>query len=317
MMKEDDKIKVSVIVPVFNAASYIDRCARSLLMQTLDSVELLFIDDCSSDDSLNLLKSIQSQFPQKKEFIQVLQMKENSGQAAVRALGVKMARGTFIAFCDSDDWVDCHMYERMYNSAKEYDADVVVCDYLRVDGDNQIPYKGALTDSRIQFLKDLVSQQVAGSLCNKIFKRSLFNRDISFPQENMAEDLVLSFQLIWYAENLIYIPAPLYYYFVNPNSTTTVIQNDKVLRRFSSAEKNVQKLTLFLQKNGILVDFKRELDVLRYKQKNLLLPYVKDRSIYLKWKESYQDLNLKALYMRHIPLKSKVRFYLAMLGCFR
>lgn len=313
----EDKISVSVVVPVYNAEKYITRCADSLLKQTLDEVEIVFVEDGSIDNSLRLLYGIRDEFQSGNTSIRVFPMEKNVGQAAARLYGINMARGKYIAFCDIDDWIDCQMLNRMYSSAVENSADVVICDFIRSNGIEENLYKGVLKEARPRVLKDIVRQRIAGSLCNKLFKHTLFDNCILYPQENMGEDLVLSFQLIWYASKIVYIPEPYYYYSINQDSTTMSRQKDSSVRRFMSADKNVKLLTRFLQDKGELGDYRRDLDVLRFKQRNLLLPDIKDHRVYSIWKDSYTDLNYKALWMRYLPLRSKARFYLTMFGCYR
>lgn len=102
--------KVSVIVPVYNAESYLVRCIDSLLSQTLKDIELIFINDCSTDNSMDILSNIAHY-----ENIRVLSTKRNSKQAKVRTIGIRTATGEFVANCDPDDWVEPNMYETMYS----------------------------------------------------------------------------------------------------------------------------------------------------------------------------------------------------------
>lgn len=122
--------KVSIIIPVYGVEKYIERCARSLFEQTLDDIEYLFIDDCTPDKSVEILKRVLEEYPHRKSQVVIHRMEQNSGQAKVREWGMRNARGEYVIHCDSDDWLDVHMYEEMYNKAIEEDADVVVCDYV-------------------------------------------------------------------------------------------------------------------------------------------------------------------------------------------
>ena len=124
-------VKVSVIIPVYGVEKYIERCAKSLFEQTLHDIEYLFIDDCSPDNSIKILESLLDSYPSRKANTRILKMSTNSGQAAVRMRGMKEATGEYLIHCDSDDWVDHQMYEKMYNYAKSNDYDMVWCDYYR------------------------------------------------------------------------------------------------------------------------------------------------------------------------------------------
>ena len=119
--------KVSVIIPVYNVEKYIERCSENLFSQTLDDIEFIFIDDCTPDRSIEILKSVLERFPNRKETVKILKMPKNSRQAAVRKYGMELATGDYIIHCDSDDWVDVDLYEKMYTEAVRSDADVVIC----------------------------------------------------------------------------------------------------------------------------------------------------------------------------------------------
>ena len=105
--------KVSVIIPVYGVEKYIERCARSLFEQTLDDIEYLFIDDCTPDRSVEILKQVLDEYPHRKNQVIIHRMEKNSGQAAVRKWGMLNVAGEYVIHCDSDDWVDIYMYEAM------------------------------------------------------------------------------------------------------------------------------------------------------------------------------------------------------------
>ncbi len=113
--------KVSVIIPVYGVENSIERCARSLFEQTLDEMEYLFIDDCTKDRSIEVLKSVLKDYPKRKSQVTIHRMDNNSGQAKVREWGILNATGEYIIHCDSDDWVDKDIYRELYEKAKEND----------------------------------------------------------------------------------------------------------------------------------------------------------------------------------------------------
>ena len=105
--------KISVIVPIYNVSAYIERCARSLWEQTLDDIEYIFINDCTPDNSMEILEKVLKDYPQRKSQTRIFKMPTNSRQAAVRRHGIKLAAGEYIIHCDADDWVDTNLYEKM------------------------------------------------------------------------------------------------------------------------------------------------------------------------------------------------------------
>ena len=123
--------KVSVIIPVYKTEAYIARCARSLFEQTMDDIEYIFVDDCSPDNSVEILKDVieeyQPRFLEEGKTVRIVQMPTNGGLAAVRRHGIQLASGDFIIHCDSDDFVDNTLYKEMYEKALETSSDVVFC----------------------------------------------------------------------------------------------------------------------------------------------------------------------------------------------
>ena len=122
-------MKVSVIVPVYNSSTYIDKCMTSLVNQTLDDIEIIVIDDGSNDDTLKKLEKY-------KRKIKLIKQK-NSGVASARNKGLMNATGEYIAFVDSDDWIEQDMFQVMYNKAMEKNYDAVECDFKYVDDNKE------------------------------------------------------------------------------------------------------------------------------------------------------------------------------------
>ena len=119
--------KVTVIITIYNRERFIGECARSLLEQTLDDVEFLFVDDASTDNSLSVLQAVLDNYPARRHMAHVLRMKQNGGRAVARQTGVDQATGEYIIHVDSDDWIDNDMLELLYLKAKETGADIVGC----------------------------------------------------------------------------------------------------------------------------------------------------------------------------------------------
>lgn len=135
------KYKVSVIIPVYNVGRYIEKCARSLFEQSLDDIEYIFVDDCSPDNSLSIVKFVSEDYPKRKNNIKYLVHDKNRGLTTTRNTGLAVATGEFIAHCDSDDWVDVAMYEKLYNHAVEENADVCFSNFNFVYGNRSETYE--------------------------------------------------------------------------------------------------------------------------------------------------------------------------------
>ena len=121
-------IKISIIIPVYNTEKYLKKCLDSIINQTLKSLEIICIDDCSTDNSLNILKEYQL----KDKRIKIIEQKENKGQGVARNLGLNIAEGEYIGFIDSDDWVDLNFFEKLYFAAKKYNSDVALAANVRI-----------------------------------------------------------------------------------------------------------------------------------------------------------------------------------------
>lgn len=124
-MLEVDVVRISVIVPIYNVKLYIERCVRSLMEQTLENIEFIFVNDCTPDDSMDILHYVLEEYPKRREQIKIIEHETNRGISAVRNTGLKNATGQYIIYCDSDDWVEKNMYEKLLVKALETSADIV------------------------------------------------------------------------------------------------------------------------------------------------------------------------------------------------
>lgn len=121
-------VKVSIIIPVFKVRNFIERCVCSLFEQTLTDIEYIFVDDASPDDSLDILKACLERYPDVRQ-VKIIGHEKNRGLTAARNTGLRYATGEYIAHCDSDDYADRSMYQKLYDKASETNADLVFCDF--------------------------------------------------------------------------------------------------------------------------------------------------------------------------------------------
>lgn len=192
-------MKLSVIVPVYNVEKYLYRCLISLVNQSYENIEILCINDGSTDKSLEVLEYFKSRYP---EVIKIYN-KKNGGLADTRNYGLKKATGDFIGFVDSDDWVHIDMYKNMIEKMLKTNSDIVICDYTEVYSDKEVYIKD---DSEYQLLYESL-------VCNKLFKRSLFfDKDIQFPVGLWYEDNAVTYKLLFLAKK-VYKENRSYYYY--------------------------------------------------------------------------------------------------------
>lgn len=186
--------KVSVIIPAYNAAKTLAACLGNLVHQTLDDIEIILVNDCSTDNTLQIMMDCEAQFSDK---IIVVNSDVNRGAGGARNVGLCYASGEYIGFVDSDDIVTTDMYEKLYQKAKEGDFDIVDCGYYNEAGDNAIVHT---SDELAGILNDYKRSELiasGGYLWSKIFKKSfLESLNITFREKCILEDcetLMLAF----------------------------------------------------------------------------------------------------------------------------
>ena len=218
--------KVSVIVPVYNAEQYLARCLGNLLNQTLTEIEVILVNDCSTDRSLQIMQAAQQQFPEK---VKIIDLKENRGPGNARNLGIESAKGEYIGFVDSDDCVDVHMYEKLYMEAKKQDCDIVDSGFYFEKEQQAYLYTsdelcGALNgDKRSQLIVS------GGYLVSKIFRKALiFDNNCRFRPEYVLEDADILTYLFSVADSIANVKEVLYQY----TSTEDSLSSTKDWKRY-------------------------------------------------------------------------------------
>lgn len=209
-------MKLSVIVPVYKAEKYLRECADSVLDQTMSDLELILINDGSPDASQAIIDEYVSEHPRKVRALTV----DNGGQGRARNFGIDMAKGEYLAFLDSDDYLEKDAFELMINAADENGADIVVCDMEKRWDDGRREYVKAAIQNH-----PLAS---AGSSSNKIFRRSLVG-DIRFPTGVWYEDFEFSAKLLMLSGKTVFVNKPLYIYRCGQESTMNNNNSEKNL----------------------------------------------------------------------------------------
>lgn len=210
------KILVSVIVPVYNAEKFLDRCIESIRKQTLKEIEMIFINDGSIDSSLEIL----SKYEKIDDRIRVISQ-VNSGPSAARNRGIKVAKGEYITFVDADDYLELDMYEKMYNEAYKNKAELVISDFwinkdikqhIRVIENGLQKYDKEEINNII--INKLLTNSNLSSLWNKLFRRDVIINNNIMLDENVfyAEDWLFVFNFYLKINNIAYINEPLYNY---------------------------------------------------------------------------------------------------------
>ena len=207
-------IKVSVIVPFFNVENYIEKCLKSLVSQTLADIEIILVNDGSEDKSEEIAKKFVETYPDKITYLK----KENGGLSDARNYAIPKARGEYIAFLDSDDYVEINMYEEMYNKAKKENLDYVECDFLWEYPDKVLESKGNIYDNKKEMF--IHTRVVAW---NKLIKREIIQQNkIEFPKGFRYEDVEFFYKLLPNIQNYGILEKPFIHYVQRENSISNV-----------------------------------------------------------------------------------------------
>lgn len=310
--------KVTVIIPVYGVEKYIERCARSLFEQTLDDMEFIFVDDCSPDRSIEILESILEEYPVRQPQTQIIRLPKNGGLPNARKTGIERATGEYIIHCDSDDWVDVTMYEKLYNKAIEEDADMVVCDQYQSDGvQHVVQTPREVPIERDTLFRLLICRQRSLAVRNKLLRKSCYNNDIWYPIKNNGEDICLVLQLFYYCQKISFVSEPLYYYYFNQDSLSHKEGYDFIEERSNQNIANLSIVLEFFKRNGIFEKYEQELLILKFDIKSYLMPNTNTfRGLYL-WYRIYPELTImRVLSFKRVSLYRKLLYVLASLGLY-
>ena len=220
---------VSVTIPLYNAEKYLGACLESLLIQTLKNLEVIVVDDCSTDSSPVLAESYLEKFGGR---LKIITLPQNTGSGAVpRNVGLEYAQGKYVFFMDADDLIVDNALERLYNFAEEYRAEVIYMErcYL-CDAEKNLTlaaWTKAILKNKILFESENLGERVHMLInfhfywppWSKFLRRDfLIDNDIKFPQMTIAEDVVWTFKILCLSKNFLRIPTPLYIYRSNETS---------------------------------------------------------------------------------------------------
>ena len=207
-------IKVSIIVPFYNVENYIEKCLQSLVNQTLEDIEILLVNDGSQDTSEVIAKQFAEKYPNKIIYLE----KENGGLSDARNYAIPYAKGQYIAFLDSDDYVETNMYEEMYNKAQKEDLDYIECDFLWEYPDKTLESKGKQYSNKKEMF--IHTRVVAW---NKLIKREIVqNNHLEFPKGYRYEDVEFFYKLLPFIHHYGIVQKPLIHYVQRENSISNV-----------------------------------------------------------------------------------------------
>ena len=292
------KNKISIIIPFYNSEKYLDRCIKSILNQTYENLEIILVDDGSTDNSLKLCHKYKMK--DKRVFVY---HKKNEGVSSARNFGLEKATGMYIAFVDSDDYLENDMYELMFKNLIENKSDIAICNIYLEDLNKKILFNYRAKD--MMFFKDkyptysYYNPSISGYVCNKLYVRkviySLKNSYIKFNSNiTIAEDDLFNYEIILNNSQLkyTYIDKKLYHYILNGDSVTSKTYNEKKLTYFDAKEKEID----ILNHIGISSDFLKADYIINYVRTKIIMEKLK-----LKSTDKYESIKKKSnLYKKEV-----------------
>jgi len=317
--------KVSVIVPFYNVENYIEKCLETLVNQTLKDIEIILVNDGSKDRSIDIVNKFLKQYPEKIVYLE----KENGGLSDARNFGIPHAKGEYIAFLDSDDYVEKDMYENMYELAKKEDSDMVECDFYW-----EYPDKLKKDEGTIYHGKKEMVEKVRVVAWNKLIKKEILEKsDVKFPKGLRYEDVEFTYKLVPYIEKVSFLKKPCVYYIQREGSISNK-QNERNKEIFDVLDNVIS----YYKEKEIYDTYKDELEYIyvRYafcssllrivkikdediQQKLLDLTWDNVNSKFPNWKNNTilkNNKSLKNLYLRTIN-KFTFNMYTTLLSIFQ
>lgn len=263
-------VKVSILVPIYNVSKYIERCASSLFEQSFIDLEYIFVDDKSTDNSIDILANVIEKYPLRKSQVKIVEHNRNRGLAAARNTGVSNAIGDFIIHIDSDDFIDSNMIKKMYEKAIMDNADIVVCNYYLFNNKRYRVVEQNFNESASVFFTKLISGNATSCIWNKMIRRSLYyvNNITAKETINYGEDLLVIPKLVFFANKISKVNEPLYFY---SQENVTSYTKSFSIGNINNLEVVISDLKDFLIINNVYEDYQRFFSCLKQKKREEII----------------------------------------------
>ena len=318
-------MKISIIVPIYNCEKYIDNCIRSLLNQTYSNIEILLINDGSTDKSLEIIKKYKDNNKVK------IYSQKNSGANKARNYGVKKSTGDYIMFVDSDDWIDNNTIEMLVNYLKRYEVDIIKFSMILEPSKKirNIFDENELLIEKEQFAilyNMFLKTYKLNSICACLIRAKLFNKDYKslHSKSSFAEDYMLNIELINYSDSFLFVNKPLYHYRLNYNSTTKKLDFNRIIENIKDAYEAYSFLFLFKENWNLSetdVEFRlyKEIcyefsklslcnNISKNDFKNIILEFIEKTNLHKKICH-LSISNIKSEF-KELPLTDRIQYYL-------
>ena len=225
----NEVMKISILVPIYGVEKYIERCASSLLGQSYENIEYIFVDDCTNDNSITLLLKTLKRYPSRKDQVKIIKHKRNMGLGEARNSAVASATGEFIFHVDSDDYIDKDCIRLCVERQLSTNADIVSVGIINKFANCSIPVNIPYYRTPEDLNEAVLRHDIPNNIWGRLIRRSLYlKHNIKVEGVNASEDLNVLPRLLFYAQKIAFIKDQLYYYECsNVNSYTSSISEDK------------------------------------------------------------------------------------------
>jgi glycosyltransferase involved in cell wall biosynthesis len=298
-------VSLSIIVPIYNVEKYLEKCIKTILSQTYKDFELILVDDGSPDKC----GIICDEYLKLDNRIRVVH-KKNGGLSSARNAGLKIATGEYVAFVDSDDWIEKNMYKKLYREAKKNNGDIVQCKFLKVNeeytqiNNNKIGNINIINN--LEALNNLYNERYIETVVtwNKIYRRCLFD-NIIFPEGKIHEDEFTTHKLLYKANKVVLIDEELYYYRQTPNS---IMNSGFNIKRLDGLEAISQRMEFFKQiRNKDLYEKTlRKYEYILKKNYFMCESSLHNKNILKKIRTMYKDVFSKYILSNKTKIKEKI-----------
>lgn len=240
---------VSYLVPIYNVEKYLENCLESIFMQTYKNTEYVFVDDCSTDNSFEVLIATLKKNNIPEDKCTIVRHKQNEGIAVSRADCIANAKGEYVQFVDSDDWIEPDMTEKMVTATKCSQIDLVGCYYIKdFLSDKQTHHKEQYSQSCAENMVLCINYDISTVLWKMLIRRSLFSNFTITPHVDIVEDYIISVKLYFYANSFAVVDRYLYHY-VQFNDGRVSLQT---LRSITNHIKGAKEVEEFLKSKKLI-----------------------------------------------------------------
>ena len=301
--------KISVIIPVYNVENYLEECILSVLGQTYTNLEVILVNDGSTDSSFEICK----QYEKLDERVVVL-TKENGGLSSARNFGLKHATGIYVGFIDSDDFIKKDMFQKMYEVAKIKNAEIVCCDFSECDEASNIRH---VQDSNIiyeynnyQAISKLLYESYYKCFAwNKLYIKELFD-DICYPDGKLYEDIVTTYKLMKKSSKIAYIKTPFYIYRQRNNSITNSKFNMRSYEMLEAIDELIDDI------NNIPTKYQNDLKIgfaiyYSFFISEMINAHYMDKIIYKKYKGMLKENFSAIIFSSELNVRRKIQMILS------